>query len=77
MNADPLDVQQHYKNVFSGPEGRVVLGDILTLLHFGETLNPNDPAMVAEYNVGLTIARMSGAMNSIYPQLGMAVREEK
>jgi hypothetical protein len=75
---DPAqEMQQRYRNVFSSEEGRIVLGDVLTLLHFGETLNPNDTVMVAEYNVGLTIARMAGAMNLIYPQLGMIVREEK
>ena len=77
MNADPADMMQRYKNVFSSTEGRIVLGDILTFCHFGETLNPDDSVAVAEYNVGLTIARMAGAMNLIYPQLGMPVREEK
>ena len=77
MTTDPSDIQQHYRNVFSSSEGRIVLGDILTMCRFGETLNPEDVAAVAEYNVGLTIARMAGAMNLIYPQLGMPVREEK
>ena len=75
--SDPQDMQKRYRNVFSNEEGRIVLGDILTLLHFGETLDPNDPVMVAEYNIGLTIMRMAGAMNLVYPQLGMLVREEK
>ena len=76
MSADPKDIQQHYRNIFGTPEGRIVLGDILTMTHFGETLAPDDTVSVAEYNVGLTIARMAGAMNLVYPQLGMPVQEE-
>jgi hypothetical protein len=70
-------MQKRYRNVFSSEEGRKVLGDILTICHFGETLSPDDAKCVAEYNVGLTIARMAGALNLIYPQLGIPVREEK
>ena len=47
------------------------------MTHFGETLDPKDVECVAEYNVGLIIARMAGALNLIYPQLGIPVREEK
>lgn len=77
MTSDPSEMQKHYKNVFSGEEGRVVLGDILTICHFGETLDPEDRVCVAEYNVGLTIARMAGVLNLIYTQVGIPVREEK
>ena len=77
MSFDPKEMQQHYKNVFGTPEGKIVLGDILTILHFGETLDPKDVACIAEYNVGLTIARMAGALNLIYTQVGIPVREEK
>lgn len=76
MTADPREMQQRYRNVFGSEEGRVVLGDILTMLHFGETLPPDDPASIAEYNVGITIARMAGALNLVYPQLGIPVKEE-
>lgn len=69
------DMQQRYKNVFGTPEGRIVLGDILTLGHFGETLNPLDPVAVAEYNAAIVIARMAGAFDTIYQQLGLT--EEK
>ena len=77
MTPDPLTIQQHYRNVFGTPEGKIVLGDLLTLCHLSETLAPDDPAKVAEYNVGITIARMSGALNMIYPQIGIPVTEEK
>jgi len=62
---------QRYKNVFGTEEGKIVLGDILTLCRFGETLDPKDPAQVSEYNVGLTILRMAGALDPLYSQLGM------
>ena len=73
---DPAkEMQQRYKNVFGTAEGRIVLGDILTLGHFGETLNPADQIVVAEYNAAITIARMAGAFDQIYTQLGMTEKE--
>jgi hypothetical protein len=65
------DMLQRYKNVFGSEEGRLVLGDILTLCHFGETLDPNDPVQAAEYNVGVTILRTAGGLDSLYSQLGI------
>jgi hypothetical protein len=65
------EMLQRYKNVFGTEEGRLVLGDILTLCHFGETLDPKDPVQAAEYNVGLTIIRMAGVLDPMYLQLGM------
>jgi hypothetical protein len=74
---DPnLEMQQRYQNVFGTPEGRVVLGDILTMGHFGVTLHPDDPVEVAEYNFALVIAQMARALDLVYPQLGIPVREE-
>jgi len=73
---DPAkEMQQRYKNVFGTTEGRIVLGDILTLGHFGETLNPTDPVQVAEHNAAVLIARMAGAFDSLYKQLGMIEKE--
>jgi len=73
---DPMqrvrDMLQRYQNVFGTEEGKLVLGDILTLCHFGETLDPNDPVQAAEYNVGLTILRMARVLDPLYLQLGMA-----
>ena len=71
------DMLARYRNVFGSAEGRIVLGDLLTLGHFGETLNPKDEVQVAEYNFALTIARMAGALDMVYSQLGIPVREEK
>lgn len=62
---------QRYRNVFGTAEGRIVLGDILTLGHFGETLNPSDPVIVAEHNAAVLIARMAGAFDPIWQYLGL------
>jgi len=69
--SDPKDMQQRYSNVFGTAEGKIVLGDILTLGHFGETLNPLDPVQVAEHNAAIIIARMAGALDPIFQELGM------
>lgn len=72
MLPDPQqEMQQRYRNTFGTAEGREVLGDILTLGHFGETLNPTDMISIAEYNAAITIARMAGAFDMIYTQLGI------
>lgn len=65
------DMQQRYKNVFGSAEGRIVLGDILTLGNFGETLNPVEQDKVAYQNFATTIARTAGAFDIIFQQLGM------
>lgn len=74
---DPArEMQQRYRNVFGTAEGRIVLGDILTLGHFGETLNPTDPIAVAEYNAAIIIARMAGAFDPMFQHLGMVEKEK-
>jgi hypothetical protein len=73
---EPRELQQMYKNVFGSIEGRIVLGDILTLGHFGETLNPSDPVSVAEHNAAILIARMAGAFDSLYQDLSMIEKGE-
>lgn len=63
------DMEQRYHNVFSSDEGRLVLGDILSICHFGVPLN-NDAERI-EHNVGVAIARMSGMMTAIDQHLGI------
>jgi len=63
------EMLQRYHNVFGSIEGRLVLGDILMMCHFGVPVN-NDIERI-EYNVGIAIARMSGIMQSIDRQLGI------
>ena len=74
----PKEMQKYYRYVFSTPEGKIVLGDLLALCHFGVTLRPDDAVQVAEYNVGLTIARMAGALDFLYrSSLGIPDKEDK
>jgi hypothetical protein len=76
MQDDPArDMQQRYKNVFGTMEGRKVLGDILTLGHFGEILNPSEDVRLGEHNLAIAIARMAGAFDQIYQHLGMIEKE--
>lgn len=67
---------QRYKNVFGTDEGRIVLGDILTLGHFGVNIDPNDPILVTEKNFAETIARTAGALDMVYDYLGMIDKEK-
>lgn len=69
------EMQQRYRNVFGTAEGRKVLGDILTLGHFGVNLNPSDSIVISNYNFALTIARMAGALDPLYAHLGIEVKE--
>jgi hypothetical protein len=67
--SDNREMLQRYRNVFSTPEGRKVLGDILVTCHFGVPLMSEQERF--EYNVGVTIARMSGFMGEIDRIAGM------
>jgi hypothetical protein len=64
------DMQQRYRNVFGSDEGLKVLGDILVTCHFGVPIMSE--AERCEYNVGVTIARMSGIFRAIEKQLGIS-----
>jgi hypothetical protein len=77
VERDPArEMQQRYRNVFASPEGRIVLGNILTLGHYGVTLDSENRDQVAEYNFALVIATLAGAFDSIHQQLGMTERGE-
>lgn len=66
------EMQQRYRNVFGSAEGQKVLGDILfTLGHFGDTIDPTDHVSMTELQFAITIARMAGAFNGLYQQLGL------
>jgi hypothetical protein len=74
---DPAkEMQQRYKNVFGTMEGRRVLGDILTLGHFGEILNPQEDVRLGEHNLAIAIARMAGAFDQVYQFYGMTEKGE-
>ena len=70
------EMQQRYHNVFGSLEGRIVLGDILAKGHYGLTLDPDNPVMVAEYNFAIVIGTLSGVFDSLYAQLGLGLRKE-
>ena len=68
------EMQQRYRNVFGSPEGKQVLGDILSMGHFGEPLI--DLEYVARNNFALAIARLAGALDQLYTQLGIEIKEK-
>lgn len=72
MQQHEQEMRQRYKNVFGSAEGRVVLGNILTLGHYGVTLDADNRDQVAEYNFAIVIATMAGALEPVDKQLGIA-----
>ena len=64
-----IAMRQRYRNVFGSEEGRRVLGDILVTCHFGVPINSEEER--TEYNVGVYVARMCGAMEPIDSLLGI------
>lgn len=69
------EMHQRYRNVFGTAEGRLVLGDILSVAGFGEKIDPNDPAKVSWYNCAIETARLAGAFDQLYQDLGMIDKE--
>jgi hypothetical protein len=65
------EISKRYSNLFGTEQGRLVLGDILTTFHFGESLDPDNPVRVAEYNAGLLILAKTGFLDVIKLELGM------
>jgi hypothetical protein len=63
------EMRQRYRNVFGSEEGRLVLGDILVMCHFGVPLNSEEERH--EYNVGVAIARMCAIMSEVDSLLGI------
>ncbi len=52
---------EKYRHIFFNSDmGKEVLEDILTMCRFGTTLDPDNPAMVAEHNVGTVILTNCG-----------------
>ena len=81
MSTPPLtqaqEMWQRYRNVFGSSEGQLVLGDILSRGHYGTTLDPDSPVIVAEYNFALTIGTLAGVFDQLYSQLGLGLRKEE
>lgn len=53
-----------YRHAFLSPIGKDVLFDILQQCHFGSSLDPDNKAQVAEYNVGIFILARCGILGS-------------
>ena len=70
------EMQQRYRNVFGSTEGHIVLGDIATLGHVFDTIQPDDIAKVSERNFALVILQMASVFDSLYPQLGIEIKEK-
>ena len=56
------DIGGKYRHIFSSPMGRDVLSDILTECHFGMTLDPDNKAQIAEFNVGMMVLAKCGIL---------------
>lgn len=72
---EPSELDRLYQNVFASLEGRAVLANILTVGHFGVTLDGDNRDQIAEYNFALMIATRAGVFDSIYRQLGLVQGE--
>lgn len=57
------DLTAKYRAVFGNVMGQEVLADILSMTHFGNTLNPDNPAQIAEHNVGIAILAKMGVFS--------------
>lgn len=56
--------QEKYRKTLLEGFGREVLADLLQLCHFGETLDPDNKAQVAEYNVGISVLANLGVFSA-------------
>ena len=54
------ELMEKYRKVFGSPIGQDVLADILTMTHFGETLDAGNLHRVAEHNLGILILAKMG-----------------
>jgi hypothetical protein len=73
-NIPKVDVVRKYKSVFINPMGLEVLSDLLSMCHFGSTLDSSNPQQIGEYNIGVAILAKCGVfggdrMNEIVKSL--------
>ena len=58
------DLTSKYRTVlFENQIGRDVLADILSMCHFGCTLDPENSVQISEYNVGMAILNKCGVFS--------------
>lgn len=77
MMLEAKDMQQRYRNVFGSAEGRIVLGDIAMEGLVFDNIDPTDTVLSARKNFALTILRLAGAFDTLYPQLGLEGEKEQ
>ena len=65
------EMRDKYRALFTSQVGREVIADILMTCHFCGTLDPENAAMIAEYNVGVTIAAKAGILLDLQRFLGI------
>ena len=68
---EKIPIEEKYRAVFSQGFGREVLADILINLHWGVTLDADNPHEIGEYNAGLMIAGKAGFLKDIDSYLGI------
>ena len=57
------ELMAKYRLVFGNAMGQEVLADILTMTHFGCTLNSDNPQQIGEYNIGIGIMAKMGVFS--------------
>jgi hypothetical protein len=57
------ELTEKYRHVFCSGVGLEVLADILTMTHFGETLDLSNPHRIAEHNIGVAILAKMGVFS--------------
>jgi predicted RNA-binding protein len=72
------DIRTKYAALFGVGVGRDVLADILITCHFGTTLDYDNKAQIAEFNVGMVIAGKAGVLKQIDSQiLGLKIKNKE
>jgi hypothetical protein len=54
------EMQEKYRAVFGSGLGLDVLVDMMSMLHYGSTLDPDNPLQIAEHNLAVTILASCG-----------------
>ena len=57
------EITEKYRTIFGSPMGQEVLADILTMTHFGETLNGDNPHQIGQFNIGMAILAKMGVFS--------------
>jgi hypothetical protein len=72
---EKIPIEAKYRAVFSQGFGREVLADILFCLHWGVSLDADNPHEIGEYNAALMIAGKAGLLKDIDLSLGIVTEQ--